>query len=125
MIGQWAQARAVHYALTADKDLPPGSKEESEAKPNWSKMAEYKQSLIELKHEFSQALASPRHFGAFLGMPTVLGEPPPETLKTLQDIKREEAERNRRLPEEARQFFLNDSVLARAAKQGGTFKPAT
>lgn len=125
MISQWAGARAVHYALTADKDLPPGSKEESERPTNWAKQGEYKQSLLELKHEFSQALASPKHFGKFLGMPTVLGEPPAETVKTIEDIKREQAERNRRVPEEARSFFLNDSVLARAAKKGGTFKPAT
>ena len=54
-------------------------------------------------------------------MPAVLGEPDPETVKTYEQAKAEEKERNKRLPGEAKVYFLEDSILARAAKEGRGF----
>jgi hypothetical protein len=124
MVGQWAQARTLHHALTADKDLPPASKEESEKKTNWGKMAQARAFREQHDHEFRQALSSPKHFGVFLGMGGVLGEPPPESIKTLDEVKAEERERNKRIPEESKLYFLEDSILARAAREGREFTPA-
>lgn len=124
MIGMWVTTRASHHLLLADKEMPARSKEEAEAPTDWGRMAQARAFREEHDHEFRQALLSPRHFGRFVGMEAVLGPPPADTIKTLEEVKREEAERNRRLPEEAREYFLNNSILARAAKRGGSFSPA-
>lgn len=124
MLGQWASVRAIHHALVADKEMPPGSKQEAEKDTNWSKMAEYKKFREEHDHEFRQALMSPKHFGAWLGMESVLGAPPAETMKSLEEAKEEQAERNKHLPDEAKVYFLQDSILARAAREGRDFTPA-
>lgn len=122
MVGQWAQIRAIHHALVADKDLPP-TKEEAEAKKtNWAKMAKARAQREEHDHEFLQALTSPKHFGRFLGMEAVLGAPPPETVKTAEEIKQQEVERLSNLEEETKAYFLEHSILARAAKAGKNFK---
>ena len=124
MVGQWAQTKAVYHALIQDKELPPASKAESEKKTNWAKVAEYRRWREEHDREFRQALASPKHFGVFLGMPSVLGEPPQEETRSAEQTKEEEAERARQLAEDSKVYFLNDSIFARAAREGKEFSPA-
>lgn len=65
----------------------------------------------------------PAQFGAFIGMEHIFGAPPKRPLKTAEEIKQEEMERNRRFSEESREYFLSGSVFAKAAEKGRGFTP--
>jgi hypothetical protein len=122
VIGWWATSRAIDHALTASKDVPPRSKEEAEKKTNWAKVAQYVDWREEHDFEWSQALRSPQHFARLVGMTEVTGEPPPETILTLEEHKRLQAERKRAAAEEARPYLIDR--MRRAAQSGGSFAPA-
>lgn len=124
MVQAWASVNAIHHALKADKEMPPGSKQEAEKETNWAEMARYKKWREEHDHDFRQALMSPRHFGAYIGMESVLGAPDPESVRSFEEAQAEERARNERLPEESKVYFLNDSILARAVREGRGFSPS-
>lgn len=88
---KWIEARTLYHAMTADKTLPPGSKDERDKppEPNWTEMREAKEWRMEHDAEFRHALESPKHFGAFLGLGHILGEPPAREVKTAQDLEAE------------------------------------
>ncbi|PLS82283.1 MAG: hypothetical protein CYG60_24765 [Actinobacteria bacterium] len=76
MLGQWMQARTLYAALTSDKDLPPTKAEhEGKKRINWAKLEEARQQRLLHDKRWMQALSDPREFGAYMGMPHILGEP--------------------------------------------------
>lgn len=113
----------MHHALLADKKLSQTKEEAEREKPNWAKAAEAGRSREAHDHEFHQALNSPRHFGVFISMPNVLGEPDHETVKSFEEAKAEERERNKTLPDESKVYFLQNSILARAVKEAECLPP--
>lgn len=91
MIELWANARALFHSNVADRDLPPTRAEaEGKKKTDWAKLEKARKSRQEHDERWMRAIASPAHFGAFLGMPQILGEPPPEEVKTAREIARAE-----------------------------------
>lgn len=119
MVGVWANARTAYHALTADKPPPIGSKQERDnpPEPNWLKQAQAKAQHIEHAEKWWRALTSPQHFGAFIKMPHILGEPQPDEVKTAAELRRDPDERKRQY----RQFldrFQRDVRRRREAGQG-------
>lgn len=75
LIGEWVAARGRHHAFIADKDVPQ-TKADQKKKPSEFKIAEAKAFRQKHDPEWYEALSSPRHFGAFLGMEGIMGPPP-------------------------------------------------
>lgn len=77
MIGLWAQSRALYHALTANNDLPQTRADQKRSVSD-AQLERAKKARIEHDEAWLRAITSPKHFGAFLGMPSILGEPEDE-----------------------------------------------
>jgi len=95
IVSMWALGRAVDAAITSSQDMPQ-TKADTKKKPSDAKLAQAKKHRIEHDKLWYDALRSPKHYGAWLGMPHVLGEPerPPE--KTSEDRAKEGMEAAKR-----------------------------
>ncbi len=88
MLGLWVSARTQFHALTADKD-PIRLKGDTD--PTDSELSAAKKWRKEHDAEWLEAVSGPQRFGAFVGLPHVLGEPPKKTVKTAEELKRQHA----------------------------------
>lgn len=120
MVTEWASFNASLYVQSRGKDIPPRSQSESEKPTNWEKVAEYADFLEKLHFEVEQARSSPQHFGVFIKMPDILGEP--EDLVTFEEYKAQEWERKKARANQAKDNIF--SIFAAAAERGASFQPA-
>lgn len=75
MTGLWVGARVAYHALTADGEMPQTRAEQKKPISN-GRISRAKRMREGHDRQWLDALRSPTHFGAFIGMPTILGEPP-------------------------------------------------
>lgn len=120
VLGSHLALMNVYMALEADKDPVP--KKNAKA-PSDSDVNEYNRGLQRTRERVRDMAASPLAYIRATGYHDVFGVEP-EQLKSAEEIRREEIERNRAVPTETKNYFLNDSVLSRAAEHGGSFTPA-
>ncbi len=121
MVTEWASFNASLYVQTRGKEIPARSEAEQNKKTNWAKVKQYADFLERMHFEVEQARQSPAHFGAFIGMPDILGEPDDHT--TFDEHKQLEAERLAAIPEESKVYLLER--FRNAAESGATFGPST
>lgn len=84
----WVAARSQYHADITDKDVPQ-TKAEQKKSISDQKILKAKKHREKHDEEWLRAIGSPRHFGSFLGLESVLGAPPEETVKSAKEIKEE------------------------------------
>ena len=99
MLGQWMQARTLYHGLTLYSEMPPTkAQHEGKEKPDWNRIDKARKQREEHDERWANALADPKHFGKFMGMPQILGEPPepekPEDRKARYKRISQEAQAN-------------------------------
>lgn len=90
--GLHIQALSVYAGLVDHKGLPPTRAEQNKAEKTTDAEIERDREPTErFLKEFRRSLTGAQRFGAFVGRPDVFGEPPPERVKTAEEIRAENA----------------------------------
>lgn len=87
MVGMWAGARTIFHALTADGEMPRTSKDKPASEAQILRAKRWRE---EHDEEYRQGLRSPAHWGQFIGMPHIMGEPPKEEVQAASRVRRDE-----------------------------------
>jgi len=98
LLGHWVSARAQHHASVADKEIPQTKSEQkaNEKKNHNAAIRKAQRWREEHDPEWFEAISDPRHFGAFIGFPHIMGEPPQKRVQTPEEIKTEREEKIKR-----------------------------
>lgn len=112
-----AQRPQVKKDYDEQKRVNKGGKPREPSPEEWSAQEELARFHDEIVSTGTKAAFSPYDFEeTFLFRDHLFEKPPPEKVKTAEEIKAEELERNRQFVEESKAYFLKDSILARAAR---------
>lgn len=88
--GLYVQTIGTYAGLVDHKGLPPTRQEQKEAEKITDKaIIDSREPTEEFLNQFRRGLRSVRHFGEFIGRTDILGEPPPDELKSAERLRHE------------------------------------